>query len=195
MMRKTFVTIIATLATATLLTITASSAATYNFNFQSSDAQLTASGEFTVNAADEVIGVSGAVAGLTNQSITGVFANPSFPNSSTSPDGLFIYDNLYSPTGMAFDYSGMLFTTAGNPGGYWNLWASSPGTYSLYESARGSYPIQEIGTLSVAGAPEPSTWAMLALGFAALSLALGFAALSFVGRRRQRTGRLAPSLG
>ena len=40
---------------------------------------------------------------------------------------------MYSPTGMAFDYNGLLFTTAGNPGGYWNLWASSPGTYSLYE--------------------------------------------------------------
>ena len=88
---------------------------------------------------------------------------------------------------MAFDYSGLLFTTAGNPAGYWNLWASSPGAYSLYESAGSyNYPIQEIGTLSVAGAPEPSTWAMLALGFAALS---------FVARRRQRTGRLALSLG
>ena len=34
----------------------------------------------------------------------------------------------------------------------------------------------------MAGAPEPSTWARLALGFATLG---------FVGRRRQRTGRLA----
>ena len=132
-MRKTFVTMIATLATATLLTMTASNAATYKFNFQSSDAELTATGEFTVNSANEVTGVTGAVAGLTNQTISGVTANPSFPNSSYSPDGLFIYDNLYSPTGMAFDYSGLLFTTADNPGGYWNLWASSPGTYSLYE--------------------------------------------------------------
>jgi hypothetical protein len=186
MMRRTLVTTIAALATAALFTITASNAATYKFTFQSNDAELTTTGEFTVNSANEVTGVSGAVAGLTNQTISGVAANPSFPNSSTSPDCLFIYDNLYSPTGMAFDYSGLLFTTADNPGGYWNLWASSPGTYSLYESAGGSYPIEETGTLSVAGAPEPSTWAMLALGFAALS---------FVGRRRQRTGRLAPSLG
>jgi PEP-CTERM motif len=88
---------------------------------------------------------------------------------------------------MAFDYYGLLFTTAGNPGGYWNLWASSPGAYSLYESAGSyNYPIQEIGSLSVAAAPEPSTWAMLALGFAALT---------FVGRRRQQTARLAPGLG
>jgi PEP-CTERM motif len=186
MMRRTLVTTIAALATAALFTITTSNAATYKFTFQSNDAELTATGEFTVNSANEATGVSGAVAGLTNQTISGVTANPSFPNSSTSPDGLFIYDNLYSPTGMAFDYSGLLFTTADNPGGYWNLWASSPGTYSLYESAGGSYPIEETGTLSVAGAPEPSTWAMLALGFVALS---------FVGRRRQRTGRLAPSLG
>ncbi len=183
-MRKTIVTMIATLVAAPLLTATVSSAATYKFNFQSSDAELTATGEFTVNSANEVTGVSGAVAGLTNQTISGVFANPSFPNSSTSPDGLFIYDNLYSSTGMAFDYSGLLFTTADNAG-YWNLWASSPGTYSLYELAGGSYPIEESGTLSVAGAPEPSTWAMLGLGFFALT---------FVGRR-QRTARLAPSLG
>jgi hypothetical protein len=134
-----------------------------------------------------VTSVSGAISGLTNQVISGVTANPSFPSASYSPDGSFIFDNLYSPTGMAFDYSGLLFTTAGNSGGYWNLWASSPGTYSLYESAGSyNYPIEEIGTLSVAGAPEPSTWAMLALGFAALS---------FVGRRRQPTARLAPSLG
>jgi hypothetical protein len=184
-MRRTLVTTIVALATATLFTVTASNAAIYKFTFQSSDAELIATGEFTVNSANEVTDVSGAVAGLTNQTISGVTANPSFPASSYSPDGLFIYDNLYSPTGMAFDYSGLLFTTAGNPGGYWNLWASSPGTYSLYESAGGNYPIEESGTLSVAGAPEPSTWAMLALGFAALS---------FVGRR-QRTGRLAPSLG
>src|ERR1700760_4279332 len=111
MMRKTLFTMIATLATAALLSISASSAATYKFDFQSSDAQLTATGQFAVNSANEVTGVSGAVAGLTNQTISGVFANPSFPSSSYSPDGLFIYDNVYSPTGMAFDYSGLLFTT------------------------------------------------------------------------------------
>ena len=67
---------------------------------------------------------------------------------------------------MAFDNSGLLFTTAGNPGGYWNLWASSPGAYSLYESAGSyNYPIQEIGTLSVAGAPEPTAWAKSCIAF------------------------------
>jgi hypothetical protein len=187
MMRKVLVTTIATLATAMLFTMTTANAAIYDFTFQSNDSELTATGQFTVNAADEVTGISGAVSGLTNQTISGVTANPSFPSSSYSPDGSFIYDNLYSSTGMAFDYSGLLFTTAGNPGGYWNLWASSPGAYSLYESAGSyNYPIQEVGTLSVAaGTPEPSTWAMLAMGFVALC---------FVGHR-QRAPRLAPALG
>ena len=132
--------------------------------------------------------VSGAIAGLTNQTISGVPANPSFPSASYSPDGSFIYNNLYYPTGAtSFDVNGLLFITNQNPGGYWNLWGTSPGNYSLYESAGSyNYPIEEFGSLSVAAAPEPSTWAMLALGFAALSL---------VGRRHQRTARLAPSLG
>ena len=146
-MRKVLVTTIATLATAMLFTMTTSNAATYKFTFQSNDAELTATGEFTVNSANEVTGVSGTISGLTNQTISGVTANPTFPSASYSPDGSFIFDNLYSPTGMAFDYYGLLFTTAGNPGGYWNLWASSPGAYSLYESAGSyNYPIQEIGS-------------------------------------------------
>jgi PEP-CTERM motif len=187
MMRKVFVTTIATAVTAMLLAMTAANAATYKFTFQSNDSQLTAAGQFTVNAQNEVTAVSGALSGLTNQTISGVTSNPNFPSSSYSPDGSFIFDNLYSPTGMAFDYSGLLFTSAGNPGGYWNLWASAPGVYSLYESAGSyNYPIQEIGSLNVAGAPEPSTWAMLGLGFLALT---------FVGQRRRQMARLAPSLG
>ena len=182
-MRKVLVTTIATLTTAMLFTMTTANAAIYKFTFQSNDAQLTATGQFTVNAADEVTGVSGAISGLTNQTISGVTANPSFPSASYSPDGSFIFNNVYYPTGNAFDVNGLLFVTAENPGGYWNLWGTSPGNYSLYQSAGSyNYPIQEVGTLSVAAAPEPSTWAMLALGFAALC---------FVGRR-QRAPRLAP---
>ena len=77
---------------------------------------------------------------------------------------------------MAFDIDGLLFTTTENGGGYRNLWGNSPGDYSFWESAGAyNYPIQESGTLSVAAAPELSTWAMFGLGFAGLGLA---------GRRR-----------
>jgi hypothetical protein len=186
MMRKNLFTMIAGLVTAMLLNASGANAAIYKFTFESNDTALTATGEFTVNSANEVTSVSGAISGLTNRSISGVTSNPSFPNSSYSPDGSFIYDNLYSATGNAFDYSGLLFTTSGNPGGYWNLWSTAPGSYSLFESAgTQNYPIEESGTLSVAAAPELSTWAMLAMGFAGLGL---------VGGRR-KTARLAPSLG
>jgi hypothetical protein len=87
---------------------------------------------------------------------------------------------------MPFDVDGLLFVTAQNPGGYWNLWGNSPGNYSLWESVGSTnYPIQESGNLNVTAAPELSTWAMLALGFAGFGV---------VGRRRRRAPRLAPSL-
>jgi hypothetical protein len=186
MMRKVLVTTIAALTTAMLFTVASANAATYRFTFQSNDSALTATGEFSVNAENEVTGVSGAVSGLTSQTIGGVAANPGYPGASYSPDGSFIFDNVYYPTGPAFDVNGLLFVTTENPGGYWNLWGTSPGNYALYESSGSyNYPIAEFGTLSVAAAPEPSTWSMFALGFAALCL---------VGRR-QRAPRLAPALG
>jgi hypothetical protein len=65
-----------------------------------------------------------------------------------------------------------LFVTAQNPGGYWNLWGTSPGNYSLWESVGSyNYPIAENGTLSVAAVPELSTWAMMLTGFAGLGFA------------------------
>ena len=52
-MRKTLVTTIAALSTAMLFSVTTANAATYKFIFQSSDAELTATGEITVNAAED----------------------------------------------------------------------------------------------------------------------------------------------
>lgn len=170
-----------------LLSATVANAAVYKFSFNSFDAELSATGEIIVNGAGEVTGALGAISGLTNQTIGGVVSNPTSPSPAYSPDGLFIYNNMYYGAGAPLDINGLLFATAQNPGGYWNLWAASPGNYSLWESFGGSgYPIQESGTLSVTAAPEASTWAMLALGFAALGL---------VGRRKSRAPRLAPGLG
>ena len=77
-MPKGLVTTITAAAAAMLLTVTAADAATYAFNFQSNNSQITASGRFTLDASNEVTGVAGAVSGLTNQAITGVTDNPNF---------------------------------------------------------------------------------------------------------------------
>ena len=166
-MRKSLVAMIA----ASLFGVSTANAAVYKFTFESFDAELTATGEITVNTAGQVTGASGAISGLTNQTITAVTPNPNFSGPAYSPDGSFIYNNLYHPSGMAFDIDGLLFVTAQNPSGYWNLWGNSPGNYSLWELVGSyNYPIAESGNLTVAAAPELSTWAMLALGLAALGL-------------------------
>jgi hypothetical protein len=150
-----------------LSSTSAAEATVYNFTFESFDSELTASGQITVNADDEVTSISG----LVDQTINSVVPNPDFSGPAYSPDGSFIYNNLYYPSGMAFDIDGVLFATAQNPGGFWNLWGTSPGVYSLRDSAGPySYPVQESGTLSVAAVPELSTWAMLGLGFAGLGV-------------------------
>ena len=183
-MKKMF---LAVAVAAAVLAPAAANASVYKFTFESFDSELTAGGQITVNTDGEVTGMSGVISGLADQTISAVTPNPNFSGAAYSPDGSFIYNNLYHASGLPFDVDGLLFVTAQNPSDYWNLWGTSPGNYSLYESAGSyNYPIEEFGSLSVAAAPEPSTWAMLALGFAALSL---------VGRRRQRTARLAPSLG
>jgi hypothetical protein len=183
MMRKSLMTMIA----AMLFGVSTANATVYKFTFESAGAELTATGQITVNAAGEVTGASGVISGLTDQAIGAVTPNPNFSGPAYSPDGSFIYNNQFHASGMPFDLYGLLFVTAQNPGGFWNLWGNSPGNYSLWESAGGyHYPIQQSGTLSVAAAPELSTWAMLALGFAGLSV---------VGGRRRRGPRLAPSLG
>ena len=59
-MRKSLITMIA----AMLFGASTASATVYRFSFDSSDAELTATGEITVNAADQVIGVYGVISGL-----------------------------------------------------------------------------------------------------------------------------------
>ena len=84
------------------------------------------------------------------------------------------------------DQFGVVFTTAGNPGGYWNLWSGAPGDYSLYEwNLAGDYPIAiDGGSMDPTAVPEPSTWVMMLIGLAGLGSA---------AYRRGRKDRLAPT--
>ena len=171
-MRKIALTLLASIAAASFLPPTAAQASTYAFSFQATNIDLQAAGEIEVNAADEITAVSGEISGVVSQTIAGIAGNPNFPNPAYSADGSFIFDNVYHASGAPLDVDGLLFTTAQNPGGYWNLWASGSGVYSLYKLVGSyNYAVQGVGALNIAAAPELSTWAMLALGFAGLSFA------------------------
>ena len=171
-MHKALATVLAPLVAAILSTASPANATVYRFTFESFDSELIATGEMTVDAAGEVTAISGQLSGLVDQTIGSIVSNPNFPGAAYSPDGAFIYNNLYYPSGMAFDIDGVLFATPQNPGGYWNLWGNSADNYSLWESVNSSgYPIEESGTLGVAAVPELSTWAMLGFGFAGLGVA------------------------
>ena len=99
--------------------------------------------------------------------------NPSQPYPANNP--IYQYDNVYFPAGSApFDANGILFTA----GGYeYNLYSDGPTAYLSTDNPAGVYfpgaaiafsdPVQD----SVMSAPEPSTWALILLGFAALGLA------------------------
>jgi hypothetical protein len=145
-------------------------ASVYDFQFTSPEA--TASGQFVVDPTnDQVTSISGSVSvnGQPIDTITTILAEPSFP--SPYNNGPFIYDNTYYAGNPVFDLDGVLFATAGNPGGSWNLWGTGPDSYSLYEYVPNvGYAVAVTGTFAVS-TPESSTWAMLLLGFAGLGFA------------------------
>jgi hypothetical protein len=184
--KRNLVTMIASMTAIVLATWSAANATVYNFTFNSSSESII--GQLTVDTADnEVTNITGTLSGAVNDTINGFIANPSFPNFVSLPDGAFIYDNVFYPgQDSLVDQFGVVFTTAGNPGGYWNLWSGAPGDYSLDESnLAGDYPIAiSGGNLDPTPVPEPSTWVMMLIGLAGLGVA---------AYRRGRKNRLAPT--
>jgi hypothetical protein len=144
----------------------------YNYDFTSTDSLLTAEGTFTVTG-NEISAITGVLSGLVSQVVNAVVPSTASSGYSTSPDGAFYYDNVFSITANPYlDIGGVLFTTVQNSGGYWNLWGNSPGNYSLFESVPGQgYAVQESGHLTVSAVPEPSTWVITLIGFAGLGFA------------------------
>jgi len=171
-MRTAIFTMLASMTAAAMLTVSAANASVYKFDYQASGANLGASGEFTVDAGGEVTWIKGTISGQVDATISEMVANPNFPGAAFSPDSAFIYDNLFQGGTQPLDGDGLLFTSKTGAGGYWNLWGNSATNYSLYESAQGGgYPVMTSGSFSAVTAPEPSTWVMLALGFASLGYA------------------------
>lgn len=132
--------------------------------------------------------------GINGVGITGVLAtNPQnhFDQDQTIPHsfgwypapGSISYDNLFYPGGAApitcigvppgglFDDYGVLFTLAnGDLVDLYSNGGAGPGDYGVVVWADGAEDKTSMGGLSVS-TPEPSTWAMMVLGFAGLGFA------------------------
>ena len=180
-------TMVASMTAVIVATGSAANATVYHFTFDSPSESIT--GQLTVDTSDnEVTNITGTLSGVINDTINGFIANPYFPNHVSLPGDAFVYDNVFYPgQDSLVDQYGFVFTTAGNPGGYWNLWSDASGDYSLYESNRaGDYPITiSGGNLDPTAVPEPSTWLMMLIGLAGVGSA---------AYRRSRKDRLAPTI-
>jgi hypothetical protein len=179
-------------ASLAMAAISQARASVYDFQFTSPG--VTATGQLIVDpTTQEVTAINGwvSVSGQPNDMITTILADPSFP--SPANNGPFIYDNIFYGGNPVLDNDGILFATAGDPGGSWNLWGNGPDNYSLYESVPNvGYAIEATGTFAVstsdapnfaAAAPEPSTWAMMLTGFAGLGY------LAFRHRQKESLSR------
>jgi hypothetical protein len=143
-------------------------AATYVWTFTDTGSTVVANGQLTTNAPKnangEVTGITGSVFG---SAITGLIDNPIKPNTATSPDGLWFYDNNLQFPAPYVTNPGLLFTVAA-PNLAYNLFSDSASKYELYADVDHTYGVDTIGTFSVTAVPEPAVWAMLFLGFGAI---------------------------
>lgn len=163
-------------AAAVALTLAASSAhADTVWNFSYSGSGVSASGQFDTlgNGATptELQWMTGTYSdGTTTGSITLIPA-PAASGYSTSPSGLYVYDNLFGGAGQ-FDYGGLLFAVDGHEV---NLYLDP--SYGIANLT--TYASQELTavTFSATAVPEPGPISLLLAGVAALG---------FVGRRKVR---------
>ena len=183
-MKKIFPIVAALTASLVMAAIPQARASVYDFQFTSPG--VTATGQLLILwtlRTQEVTAINGwvSVSGQPNDIITTITnADPSFPSAASAmgPSSTTTHLLWGNPV---LDNDGILFATAGNPGGSWNLWGNGPDNYSLYESIENvGYAIEATGTFAVSAsdapnfataAPEPSTWAMMLVGFAGLGYA------------------------
>jgi hypothetical protein len=158
---------LATCALVGAATTVPATAATYNFSYTgalSGDLIITTSDTLDAVGGFDITGVSGTFGG---NAITSLFNNPNQPNPSV---GAFTWDNVLFPSGvLAFDRFGIAFTTATGTFNIFDAIADGGTTdtttpYGLIVAETGAETFGT-GTLTAA-VPEPSTWAMMILGFA-----------------------------
>jgi hypothetical protein len=162
----------AILGLAIALTMTlpgAASAAVYTFSFTPSQqligGPVSGSGTFTTSdtsmqvggqTAFEILSISGTVNGF----------------QILAPTNASGYGNYFTTGASFLDGTGVTFFTAGSNGQnkvtFFNQ--SSNGLYRVNTFSPGASEFVNASSTLVAGVPEPSTWAMMILGFASIGL-------------------------
>jgi hypothetical protein len=149
---------------------------TYDFDFTSSVYDIV--GTFTTgapigNGYYDITSMSGTITGPNGAltTITGL-ASPYFaapPNYLVSSNGLWYYDNAFSPTVPNLALGGPYFES--NTGALYNLYMSAGLTYLSTNAFNGLYYDPGVaGTLAVTQTPLPPTWLMLLSGLAGLTV-------------------------
>jgi hypothetical protein len=158
-------------------------ASVYNFTIDSVDYDLV--GQITTSG-NLITSISGQVTGLLNAPITGLQGQPNI---------YFSNDNLINPFSAPFvSNDGILFDAQGF---FFNIYSVANGpTYQYYIATNqfgGDYfnnPLFNPGSLilnaTITAVPELSTWIMMIVGFAGISV---------VGSARAAKWRLLPGLG
>jgi len=142
------------------------------------------SGTLTTGAPDnggyDITSFTGEIGGET---VTGLLGGDPGPVYTTSPSGLFAYDNILYPTddapaldgggagGFLDDY-GALFSMAAHDEG--NIWGDGGSDYGYYNEVSGTYDTQLGASQSfsiIAVVPEPMTLTLLASGLFGLGVA------------------------
>ena len=157
-------------------------ASVYNFTIDSVDYDVV--GQITTNG-NLVTSISGQVTGLLNASITGL---------GDQPNIFYTSDNVFNPSAPYVSNDGVLF---GAGGFFFNVYSVANGpTFQYYISTNQfgndyfTNPLFNPGSLIVGGTiaavPELSTWIMMIVGFAGISL---------VGPARATKWRLSSGFG
>jgi PEP-CTERM motif-containing protein len=125
----------------------------------------------------DVIGITGTVTqNGTPFAITGLIAPPNDPGNFFGFDNVILANAGDAPFsldtgGIGFYVAGISnFYFPGEPTTTFNVWGTGGSTGTLGTTASNNVNTSFDGTYTISAVPEPSTWAMMILGFAGVGL-------------------------
>lgn len=153
-------------------------ASVFDITFTSSAVSINAVATAVVDGSNyDITGVTGTVtSGSNTYTISGLYGVAGSVGNVQS-DGTFTFDNVITKVGSALQWDGNgLAVTAGSSNYVYNLFTDSfygvNNALLTTDPAAGAFPSTEetLGSGTIAAVPEPSTWAMMILGFLGLGV-------------------------